>query len=164
VIASESKNERITKEALAHFWLRPNSLKKNSEKIVQFLSQHSFKPVGTLDLIKLNSLLTNLTKDSLVLNHDALAPILFAHKASYISIGLSDHHSEISSKTVKKIYRELAKKRQYIWLQEENHPIPSSLKILLKGKTRYTINTTGTFPTHPTKTLADILMKIQEKK
>lgn len=160
----KAKVNNAPKEALAHFWLIPSSLQEYSKGIVQFLKKNSYSPKNKLNLKEVEKLESNLTKNLLVLNHDALAPILIKNKVNYISIGLSDHHSEISPKTIKKIYRKLSQEKEYIWLQEENHPIPSPLKHLLKGKTRYTINTTGIFPSHPLKILKEILVKIQDKK
>lgn len=125
-------------EALSHFWLYPRiycALKAKLEE--QFIAANLLiitpsKKSCSTEAVKIENELQDTLEDlklPVVLTHDALLPLmesLSKNSANVVAIKGSGHHSEASSKSVKKLYDAL-KKPQVIWVEEKGINIPQNI-------------------------------------
>lgn len=151
-------------EALSHFWLYPKiycALKtKLEDQLVaaNILAALPAKKLCSNEALKIENDL-QATMESLklpvVLTHDALLPLmesLSKNSANVVAIKGSGHHSEATSKSVKKLYDAL-QKPQVIWVEEKGINIPQNIMskkrandLTVKIDTAYATESQNYFP------------------
>lgn len=137
-------------EALSHFWLYPQIYCALKDKLeTQFVSMKmlvidSAKKSCAAEALKIETLLQSTllsTKLPMVLTHDALLPlleILSKNKGTVAAIKGSGHHSETTTRSVKKLYDAL-KSPQVIWIEEKGINVPQNI-LSKKRKNDLTLN------------------------
>ena len=163
------KDKKFNQRTWDHFWLNPytycQSYNYLAKKLIDWLAVKTNPCPFSNDFFNQPRELsfdTNLY----IISHDSLGPLLTALNKKWMALKGSHHGEEISSKTLKSIYKKSSQKTNLVWLWEKHLPIPEFMpKLISKSQHKKIMLTTlRSFPSPEQNLLKSLIKKISSIK